>query len=538
VPFGPPTGARPRVPAKPIVVSELIERLRTADSGDRADIIRQLGDTKQAVVPALVKALDDPDPLVKSGVAEVLGNRMDEAVPALPGLIAMMTDRRRAIVPAAPFSYLYALPQPLRLPYDERRYPPIAPKNPENLLRVTAIAAIGKIGLPARTAATDPLTQALQDPNPWVRLNATWALTEIGAQVPLLNQWLDALQSPDPNLRQSAADVFQDSRSLLPKALGAEANDSTAPRLLTTLRDDDPTVRSAAKRALKLLGVGALPKLIQALQAPEPIVRLESASLVGSLGAVAEPAVPALLTLLNDSGQYVSQSASPYSRLLVLPAEAADFDYYPRVPDNPDALVRVNAAIALGKLGDRRAISPLTAALKDKNPWMQLASGWALLVLKQDNALPVVGRLVQHPDTSIQSTALSQLEGYGAQAAPYILPYYKTLLEAKDDYRRNGAIIEAGRFGTAALELVPKLRVLLAGNQRNSPGYAATALGQIAQSTSAAWSNGNLSSQQRTQAIAEFSKVLAIMNAPNARFNRQPTDRVRNALNTLKGRLP
>jgi HEAT repeat protein len=99
---------------------------------------------------------------------------------------------------------LYALP-PLYPPTNvkddqQRRLPPTPPQNPENLLRITAIAALGKIGLPARTSATPPLTQALQDPDPWVKLNATWALSEIGASVPLLPHWLEALQHPDPNL--------------------------------------------------------------------------------------------------------------------------------------------------------------------------------------------------------------------------------------------------------------------------------------------------------------------------------------------------
>ena len=53
--------------------------------------------------------------------------------------------------------------------------------------------------------------------------------------------------------------------------------------------------------------------------------------------------------------------------------------------------------------------------------------------------------------------------------------------------------------------------------------------------TAVAWSNGRLSANQRQQAIAEFTKVLNIMQAPNARFNREPVERVRNGLATLRG---
>ena len=539
-----------RVVAKPIVVADLVEKLRTANIGERREIIQQLSDTEQNIVPELVRAMDDPDPLVKSGVAEVLGNLTDAAVPAIPVLISMMNDGRRAIVPesrlVAPYPYLPAiapLPPPFPRPANvkERRLPPTSPQNPENLLRITAIVAIGKIGLPARTAATPLLTQALQDPDPWVKLNATWALAEIGASVPLLPYWLEALQHPDPNLRRSAAQVFQDSGSLLRKVFGSEANVSTTAPLLTALKDNDFTVRNAAREALELLGIDALPGLVQALKAPEPIVRLEAAQLIGNLGGVAQSAVPNLLALLTDAGRYVLPTSNPYALSfppLTLPLPPLSTDPYPPAPYNPEQLVRVNAAIALGKLGDRNAIPALTTALKDNNPRMQLATAWALLRLGQSEGLPIIGRLLQHPDSSIQQATLSLLKGYGSQSAAYILPYYTARLESANDNDRNGAIIGIGEFGAAALDLVPKLRVLLVSNQKNSPGYAATILGEIAQDTAVAWQNRTLSANQRQQAIADFTKVLNIMQAPNARFNRQPIDRVRNALTILRGVAP
>jgi HEAT repeat protein len=537
-----PANSKEPVPAKPIVVAELVEKLRTANVNDRQEIIRQLSNTQQNIVPELVKALEEPDPLVKSGVAEVLGNLTDAAVPAIPGLIGMMNDGRRAIAPesrlVAPYSYpippiIYSYSGDIKA----RRRPPTPPQNPENLLRITAIAALGKIGLPARTLATPPLTQALQDADPWVKLNATWALAEIGASVPLLSHWLEALQHPDPNLRHSAAAVFQDSGSLLRKVFGSEADNSTTAPLLTALRDDDVTVRNTASQALGLLGTRALPGLVQALKAPEPIVRLEAAQLVGNLGGAAQPAVPNLLALLGDTGRYVPPTSDRYGLPLPLPVNLPrlSIDPYPPAPSNPEQLVRVNAAIALGKLGDRNAIPALTNALKDNNPWMQLATGWALLRLGQTQGLPIVGRLVQHPDASIQRAALSQLRGYGSRSVPYILPYYSARLESANDNDRNDAIRGIGRLGPAALDVVPKLRALLVGNQKDSPGYAATILGMIARDTAVAWQNGSISANQRQQAIAEFTKVLNIMQAPNARFNREPVDRVRNGLATLRG---
>ncbi|MBE9127474.1 MULTISPECIES: HEAT repeat domain-containing protein [unclassified Coleofasciculus] len=542
--------------AKPIVVADLVEQLRTANVEKRRQIIQQLSDSEQDIVPALVNAMDDPDPLVKSGVAEVLGNLTDAAVPAIPALIEMIDDGRRAIVPGSSYSGLYSPSQRFIIPpvpalasvpgsatVQERRFPSTPPSNPENLLRITAIAALGKIGLPARTLATPPLTQALQDPDPWVKLNATWALSEIGASVPLLSHWLEALQHPDPTLRRNAASIFQDSRSLLPKVLGAEADSSTTAELLMALKDEDFTVRDAATQALELLGTGALSGLVQGLKAPEPLVRLQAAKLVGNLGGAAQSAVPDLLLLLEDTGRYVPPPVNRYGLYVPLAIRPLRLslpgsESYPPAPDNPEQLVRVNAAIALGKLGDRSAIAALSLALEDNNPWMQLATSWALLRLGQIQGLPVVGRLVLHPDSSIQEEALFQLQGYGSQATPYLLPYYAARLDSADDNIRNNAIIRIGKFGPAALNLVPKLRSFLVSNQKDSPGYAATILGEIARDTATAWLNGHLSDNQRLQAIAEFTPVLSIMQAPNARFNREPVERVRYALTTLRGVTP
>ncbi|AFZ01460.1 HEAT repeat domain-containing protein [Calothrix sp. PCC 6303] len=530
---------------KPIIVSELVEKLRIADMEERSKIIQQLSDSQENspenIIPELIKALSDPDPLVKSAVAEVLGNFTDRAVAAIPALIEMMGSSQRAIIPSP---YLVfprisqaiapIIPPPISAS-NTPRIPPTPPKNPENLLRITAIAALGKIGLPARTAATQPLTQALQDPDPWVKLNATWALAEIGASTPILNYWLEAIQHPNPELRRNAAIIIQDSRSLLRKSFGAEANTNIAIVLVSALKDDDYAVRDAAKSALEMLGTKALPGLIQGLSAPEPLVRLEAVKLLGNTEGTAQPAVSTLVKLLKDTGRYVPPK-SDISNVFLLPdVQLPSFSRkYPLPPDNPEKMVRINAAIALGQIGDSQAIPALTTVLKDNNPWMQLASNWALIRLGQNQGLPVIGKLVQHPQAKVQRDALYQLKYYGSQSAPYLLPYYKAQLDSNDDEKRNNAIIGIGDMGATALNLVPKLRTILMGNRKNSSGYAATILGQVAQDTATAWHKGNLSPQQRQQAITEFAKVLQIMEAPKAKFNRQPRDRVRNALTTLR----
>lgn len=69
----------------------------------------------------------------------------------------------------------------------------------------------------------------------------------------------------------------------------------------------------------------------------------------------------------------------------------------------------------------------------------------------------------------------------------------------------------------------------------NNPDFTCPRAACCRLTTAVAWSNGSLSANQRQQAIAEFTKVLNIMQAPNARFNREPVERVRNGLATLRG---
>ncbi len=225
-----------------------------------------------------------------------------------------------------------------------------------------------------------------------------------------------------------------------------------------------------------------VPELLKALEDADPLLKSGVAEVLGNHTDAAVPAILGLIRMIND---------------------------------------------------EREAIAPRSSRFG--LTWMQLATSWALLKLGQNQGLPVVGRLLQHPDASIQQEALFQLRGYGSQSAPYLVPYYSAQLDSANDDDRNGSMYAISKLGLAALDLVPKLRALLISNLKNSPGYAATTLGQIARDTAVALQNGNLAASGRQQAIAEFTNVLNIMQAPNARFNREPVERVRNALTILTG---
>ena len=115
-------------------------------------------------------------------------------------------------------------------------------------------------------------------------------------------------------------------------------------------KDRHPEVRLAALEALGAMqDAAAVPHLTRALKARDARMRRSPAIGLGNLGKLAEPAVPALIK---------------------------------RLEDDPDENVRVNAAEALYKIGDQRAVQPLLLALNDRAdrvrvPAFQALSAWA-----------------------------------------------------------------------------------------------------------------------------------------------------------------
>jgi HEAT repeat protein len=142
----------------------------------------------------------------------------------------------------------------------------------------------------------------------------------------------DALQSPDPIQRRSAAEAlgrFKDPRAVEP--------------LIKTLDDVDSRVRESAARSLGDLGdPRALKPLIKTLDDVDKWVRIAAAS---SLGELHDP-----------------RALEPLIKTL----------------DDVDKWVRIVAASSLGELGDPRAVEPLIKALSDVDEGVRSNAAWAL----------------------------------------------------------------------------------------------------------------------------------------------------------------
>jgi HEAT repeat protein len=575
-----------------INIDNQLNELRTAEPYARDELLNDLKEKGATIVPQLTQALQDPDPLVSSAAMEVLGSLRADAQSAIPALLDLLSDRRRWIVPSGQSSGSFFPPSlpplqilPPSIPTDfsfgetVEAPAPAPPDNPNRLLRATAAATLGQIGTSARTAATPKLQEALQDADPWMRLNTAWALMQIGADAPVLPTLVNLLQTPDAEVRGATAALLGDESSLIGKILSLESTPETTAALITALDDPQSLTRLQLSRSLLLVGTEAIAPLIQALSSPSPLLRLEATKTLGMFRQQATSALPKLSELLQDSGQYQANpraldQGNPFGiplpaplpvAAIRLPSEGFNNRYDWEEPENNQNWVNVEAALSIGKIVGETPVptvqSALLSALQSSSLELQVAAAWALLKMISVTFLPVdeataietqvvnrLGAIAQSilasatpvryrydmpPSPAINATRL--LESIGQPAAIYLLPYYLSQLNLPNQNDKVQAILAFRGLESSALPAVATLRDrFLAGDDDILRGYTATILGEIAMTLQNDHWQGRLSESNRQQAIRDFEQVLAIMRSPQYRFNQEPIDRVTTSLEGLK----
>lgn len=170
-------------------------------------------------------------------------------------------------------------------------------------VRSAAAVALGQIGPDAKTAVPN-LIWALSDRETEVRMYAALGLRGIGPDAKdAVPELLRALNDDDLSIYIYAG-----------YALGnIGINLQQAMTITHVLKDNDPSVRTAAARALKGIGPDAtdvLPALIEALGDSDPIIRVFTCQAIAKLGSNAKDAIPKLRELaegdpyLHPAGVY------------------------------------------------------------------------------------------------------------------------------------------------------------------------------------------------------------------------------------------
>jgi HEAT repeat protein len=367
-------------------------------------------------VKPLIEALKDKNEYVRIGAAEVLdklGWPAESEQEKIPYLIA---ERRwSALVsigaPAVEHlitalrdedsSFRWAAAEALGQIGDARAVEPLIAALKDNDVRTRrgAAEALEKMG---DTRAVEPLIAALKDEDPSVRIYAAKALGNKG-DTRAVEPLIAALK--DKSARWAAAEA-------LGKIGDTRAVEPLSSVFIAVLKDES-TRLGAFEEALKKIGNGATEPLIliQALKDKNEYVRISAVEVLGEIRDTR--AIEPLISILNDNDHRVSNKAT--EALIKIGNTAVE----PLIASLKDESVRRNAAKALGRIGDTRAVEPLIAVIKNEAYYTDTAVD-ALGKIGDGRAVEPLIALIENND-SLTENAVDALGEIGDQRAIPIL---------------------------------------------------------------------------------------------------------------------
>jgi HEAT repeat protein len=197
--------------------------------------------------------------------------------------------------------------------------------------------------------------------------------------------------------------------------------------LIEAFQDKDVNVASAAADAVSHVGQEAVPRLIRAMNRPEPSIRAFSASALGYMHPTAKEAIAPLMRALNDKDSQVRWAAAMAFENIGLPAEEA-IPALIRALKDPYHQTRDSAVGALRKMGSKAkpALPALIEALKDSNG-------------------------------NVRADAALALGEIGADFPAVVQALTVALKNREDDVARRAIAQALGRIGPGAKEAVPAL---------------------------------------------------------------------------------
>jgi HEAT repeat protein len=165
-----------------------------------------IGEAAVAAIPALMEALDDPEPYTRNTAANALGLIGPGAADAVPAIIRMLDD-------------------------------------PDGVARVGAANGIGLMGV-AATPAVPVLLRMIEDESQDIRVAATFALQNLGPHAAAAAPRLTI------SLREGKTHWVRAASANALAAMG-EVAQSSIPSLRQALEDEHPMVRTSACHALR-----------------------------------------------------------------------------------------------------------------------------------------------------------------------------------------------------------------------------------------------------------------------------------------------
>ncbi len=266
--------------------------------------------------------------------------------------------------------------------------------------RLDAVYAIEKIGPPAQAAV--PELVRLLSSSDW--LTRTGAVRALGAIGPAAKEALPALAALAKEKDEEVRKAAEQATSRIAKPAAAPAPAANAGEVMykgkplshyvRKLDHPDFTTRLFAHSAIDAIGpaaAAAVPALLAVLDGREPARKLDEPSLkgaalasLGAIGPAALPAVPKIAAALSSDDVELRRAAAR-SLARIGPAAKEAVPALITALQEPVMDVRTSVMQALGEIGPeaRAAIPALKALKKDKENWVRVYAGDALLKIEK-----------------------------------------------------------------------------------------------------------------------------------------------------------
>lgn len=385
-------------------LQESLEKLRSGDRREKMEAAEHLSEfgNIERVVSSLLEMLENRHPHVLKAVVRTLGDiKNPRAIPELTGLLFdydTHSDLREAVVSAlGKIGDAEAVPALIQ----------VVQEDPEVLVRITAVRALGLLGESA-AAAIPTLMQTVRSSLPSrLRRAAMRAIGEMGD----LEAVLDLLEF----LNDDEEDVRHDAALIIAREWGISG-------LKVALGEQEWRLREAVVWGLgETRAPDAIPQLIRALSDVEPLVRRSAAWALGRIES--EQAYPDLLAQLEIERNskvilHLIWALGAIGHPAALPTLRDKWLF-----DQHDAKKREAAATALGSIAHVDAISGLDlAARNDPVDAVQIAAIDALVHLPDPQVVRILELVLFNDDSvKVQQAAATGLQEIGTPAASEVL---------------------------------------------------------------------------------------------------------------------
>jgi WD40 repeat protein/HEAT repeat protein len=386
---------------------------------EAAQKLGMFGDAARDQAGALISALTDEDPQVRSLSAEALRRmRLDPKV-AVPAIITVLKS-------APKFGTAEALTTLANLGPDAKEAVPVLLPLRQGPLSQQVWATLARLG---HEECGELITQ-LNAPDPKVRLAAVQTLSLFGVRAKASVVAVIAL------LKDSDRSVAYASIGTL-GSIGAGSPDAKA-ALIELLKSKDAYYRSQAVQALASMthfGLPAkdvIPALIAVLADESSDVTIFA---VNALGRMVE-AVPDLVTVAQQ-GDLKTRRLAVFALTFSAGKSAVALNALLEAMKDPDPGIRAQASrlMVYNASQLKPAVGPLATLVSDPDVEVRYTAVESLKNFRKDalDALPALIKALADPELKVRTSASLAINAIGAEAVPAVIPLQK---EANPETRR------------------------------------------------------------------------------------------------------